>query len=603
MSQPQGNDPIGNVPPPGPLVTVDFKEPRSKMILERVRQRVAMLGDSGRAITRATDAVQTADRLIGPGPGAMGAEFRPNGRRVLRLNEIAEDEPLWIIGDVRGDVLALETTLGFIDEATEKNRSPQIVFLGDLTGGMMGDAACLAIALERFAAAPTRTIVLAGDRELALCANSADAVDDRKPRGLAEMPVQPAQVKALENLVRAFSSLVEKLPVAAICPGGILLAHSAPPRASILSTLHNADELEAQPDVLRAFTFDRLHAREPRVISSALHGATPAESDDFSESMSALNRIFGMPVTRMVRGQDAAPEGHRWFRNYGEGVVLTLTTMGDVLTNDAGGGRRNPCVARLKSGRLRVVRFEIPEDIALTAEQIFPRKVAAAARENAVTTPESRSNVSEMHKPLMNTTTASTHSAKSAAPVVDPQAAQIYFERGVRLLSSRAWPGARQAFQEAATATTDLNACVLNEAVACLSMGLPGHQDALRLCRGLLLKNSANAHAHFNMGVSYLTSERNPIEAGRAFRTVTQLLPQFSDGWWALGLAFSLRADRRSAEEAFAKAAECGSMLARPNSMEGIIPARELAAMFEVLRGRAQYHPTLSSEPAPLADA
>lgn len=562
-----------------------------------------MLGDSGRAITRATDAVQTADRLIGPGPGAMGAEFRPNGRRVLRLNEIAQDEPLWIIGDVRGDVLALETALGFIDEATEKNRSPQIVFLGDLTGGMMGDAACLAIALERFAAAPTRTIVLAGDRELALRASSADAVDDRKPRGLAEMPVQPAQVKALENLVRAFSSLVEKLPVAAICPGGILLAHSAPPCASVLSTLHTADEMEAQPDVLRAFTLNRLHAREARVISVALHGATAAESEDFFDSMNALNRIFGMPVTRIVRGQDAAPEGHRWFRNYGEGVVLTLTTMGDVLANDAGGGRRNPCVARLKSGRLRVVRFEIPENLALTAEQIFPRKVTAAAQENSVSVPGAQINISQTQTARMNSPTLPTQTAKSAALTVDAQAAKIYFERGVRLLASRAWPGAREAFQEAGAAATEVNACLLNESVACLSMGLPGHQDALRLCRGLLLKNSANANAHFNMGVSYLTSERNPIEAGRAFRTVTQLLPQFSDGWWALGLAFSLRADRRSAEEAFAKAAECGSVLARPNSMEGIIPARELTAMFEVLRGRAQYYPSLTAQSAPLAGA
>ena len=584
-------------------MTVDFKEPRSKMILERVRQRVAIWGDSGRAITRAGDAVQTADRLIGPGPGAMGAEFRPNGRRILRLNEIAENEPLWIIGDVRGDVLALETTLAFIDEATEKNRSPQIVFLGDLTGGMMGDAACLAIALERFAAAPTRTIVLAGDRELALRTSSADTAEDRKPRGLEEMPVQPAQVKALENLVRAFSSLVEKLPVAAICPGGILLAHSAPPCVSVLSTLHTADEMEAQPDVLRAFTLNRLHAREARVISAALHGATAAESEDFSESMSALNRIFGMPVTRMVRGQDAAPEGHRWFRNYGEGVVLTLTTMGDVLTNDAGGGRRNPCVARLKSGRLRVVRFEIPEDLALTAEQIFPRKVAAAVQEISVSVPGTQINISQTQTARTNSPSSQTQTAQGATLTVDAQAALMYFERGVRLLASRAWPGARQAFQEAGAAATEVNACMLNESVACLSMGLPGHQDALRLCRGLLLKNSSNAHAHFNMGVSYLTSERNPIEAGRAFRTVTQLLPQFSDGWWALGLAFSLRADRRSAEEAFAKAAEYGSILARPNSMEGIIPARELTAMFEVLRGRAQYHPTLSSEPAPLADA
>jgi len=43
--------------------------------------------------------------------------------------------------------------------------------------------------------------------------------------------------------------------------------------------------------------------------------------------------------------------------------------------------------------------------------------------------------------------------------------------------------------------------------------------------------------------------------------------------------------------------------LARPHSMEGIIPARELSSIFEALRGRAQYHPSLTAQSAPLAGA
>ena len=583
-------------------MTVDLTEPRAKLILERVRQRVAMWGDTGRTLHRAFDAVQAANQLVGSGPGAMGAEFRPIGRRVLRLNEISEEEAFWIIGDVRGDVLALETVLAFIDEATGRGRSPQIVFLGDLAAGTLGDAACLAIALERFAAAPSRTIFIAGDRELALTLENEKATDDRKPRGLADMPVADALQNSLRNLVRAISELVEKIPVAAICPDGMLLAHSALPRESILAAIENAQTLESQPNVLRAFAFDRLHPREPQVIPSAISGEVSAKPEDFAKSLQSLNRVFEIPVVRMVRGHDAAPEGHRWFRNYGDGVLLTITTMADELPIEIGGGRRKPSVARLKSKRLRVVRFEIPESIAIVAQQIFPNQSAVTHKENSSATlpqtsapePFSLAMDSEPNLAKVSTTVVSTN---------DLQAIKIHFERGVRLLAASAWTGARQAFQEAANSDKNAHECLMNEAVACLSLGLPGHQDALRLCRGLLQSDTANAWVYFNMGVSYLTNERNPIEAGRAFRAATQSVPQFADAWWALGLAFSLRGDRRSAADALAKAAEYGCQLSMPSSLVGTIPARELTSMFEALRSRVLYHPALTSPPVPLSQA
>lgn len=583
-------------------MTVDLTEPRAKLILERVRQRVAMWGDTGRTLHRAFDAVQAANQLVGSGPGAMGAEFRPIGRRVLRLNEISEEEAFWIIGDVRGDVLALETVLAFIDEATGRGRSPQIVFLGDLAAGTLGDAACLAIALERFAAAPSRTIFIAGDRELALTLENEKATDDRKPRGLADMPVADALQNSLRNLARAFSELIEKIPVAAICPDGMLLAHSALPRESILAAIENAQTLESQPNVLRAFAFDRLHPRESQVIPSAISGEGPAKPEDFAKSLQSLNRIFEIPVVRMVRGHDAAPEGHRWFRNYGDGVLLTITTMADELPIEIGGSRRKPSVARLKSKRLRVVRFEIPESIAIVAQQIFPNQPAVTHKENSSATPP-QTSAPEPFSLAMDSEPNLTKLSTTVVSTNDLQAIKIHFERGVRLLAASAWTGARQAFQEAANSDKNAHECLMNEAVACLSLGLPGHQDALRLCRGLLQSDAANAWVHFNMGVSYLTNERNPIEAGRAFRAATQSVPQFADAWWALGLAFSLRGDRRGAAEALAKAAEYGCQLSMPSSLVGTIPARELTSMFEALRSRVLYHPALTSPPVPLSQA
>jgi len=599
----QSEDLTPTVPPPGPLVTVDLTEPRAKLILERVRQRVAMWGDTGRTLHRAFDAVQAANQLVGSGPGAMGAEFRPIGRRVLRLNEISEEEAFWIIGDVRGDVLALETVLAFIDEATGRGRSPQIVFLGDLAAGTLGDAACLAIALERFATAPSRTLFIAGDRELALTLDNEIATDDRKPRGLADMPVPDALQNSLRNLARAFSELVEKIPVAAICPDGMLLAHSALPRESILAAIENAQTLESQPNVLRAFAFDRLHPREPQVIPSAISGEVSAKPEDFAKSLQSLNRIFEIPVVRMVRGHDAAPEGHRWFRHYGDGVLLTITTMADELPMEIGGGRRKPSVARLKSKRLRVVRFEIPESIAIIAQQIFPNQTAATQKEISSATPPQQTSAPEPFSLAMDSEPNLAKLSTEFVSTNDTQAMQIHFERGVRLLAAGAWMGARQAFQEAANSDKNAHACLMNEAVASLSLGLNGHQDALRLCRGLLQGDATNAWVHFNMGVSYLTSERNPIEAGRAFRAATQSVPQFADAWWALGLAFSLRGDRRSAAEALAKAAEYGCQLSMPSSLVGTIPARELTSIFEALRSRVLYHPAPTSPPVPLSQA
>ena len=69
--------------------------------------------------------------------GGAGMLFDDNrtsrSDRALRLTEVS-DEPLWFIGDIHGDLLALDTALALIDReaAREGATRARIVLLGDL---------------------------------------------------------------------------------------------------------------------------------------------------------------------------------------------------------------------------------------------------------------------------------------------------------------------------------------------------------------------------------------------------------------------------------------------------------------------------------------
>jgi predicted Zn-dependent protease len=178
----------------------------------------------------------------------------------------------------------------------------------------------------------------------------------------------------------------------------------------------------------------------------------------------------------------------------------------------------------------------------------------------------------------------------------------MYFDRGVRLLQARAWTGARDAFREAAEVPSFRDAAALNEAVACLWLGNAGHQEALARLRELRQRDPRSAAVHFNLGVAFLSGERNPSEAMRSLRSAVDAAPDMADAWWALGLAAAMRSDAAAAASAFARAADGGCVLPAPGSLHGVIPAREMAPALEALRGLARFCPTADGPPVSLAD-
>jgi len=583
-------------PPPGPLAAVDLSHPRAADVLERVRRRLATWGDARIALQRASDAAGTTLRLLG-GPSVMGSELGMRGGAVAVVDRLPQDRPLWIVGDVRGDATALATALAFVDQADAQQDHAFVALLGDWTGGTTGDAACVAMVLDRFNAAPGRTILLRGDREWQLAMDPSGGMP-RSP-ALDRMPCPLELDAAHGEIMRLLQAIAVQLPMAAILPEGVLLVHGSLPRPGRLSDVDALADLVGEHPALLDMAFGRMHPREAEVDAGEREGGVIVGHDQVRWSLERLAQLSGRPLQRVVRGQDAAPEGCRWFRAYGEGVALTVTTMADPLPEAAGGGRRRPCVARLKGGRIRVARIEIPEELAFLAEQVFPRRVPDSADEEPpphVPTPA----IEPMREPA--TTKGMALDEPAAAPTAapmdpaeslrsDPAAAAVHFERGVRLLRSRAWAGARDAFADAGRVPALRREAWLNEAVANLWLGSTGHQDALSRLRQLRSEGPRDPSVLLNLGIAFLAGERNPIEGVRAARAAIDASPELAEAWWALGLAAAMRSDGAAAASAFAKAADLGCDLPPPGSLHGGIPSRELAAALDALRGMARHVP------------
>jgi hypothetical protein len=497
---------------------------------------------------------------------------------VCTLARLPEAQPLWIVGDVRGDAIALASALAFIDEADRAHAPAAIAFLGDWTGGNAGDAACAALVLERFVAAPARTLLLRGDREWSA------PLPLEMPAGIRSMPRSAAMEALHQEACEAIEAVAARLPALALLPDELVLAHGALPRPSRLRDLKSLEDLAASDAALRDCVMGRQHLREMRIQPGEREGGLILGVEDFESALRTLSELRGRPISRMVRGQDAAPEGFRWFKAYGPGVLLTLTTMADALPESAGGGRRCPCVARFKSGSIRVVRLKVPQEVALLGDQLFPRR----ERETVIAPPPTKPKVPARHPD------------PASAARTGPEAARMLFDRGVRLLQARAWAGARDAFRAAGAEPGMQEASALNEAVACMWMGPSGHQDALAKLRTLRQLHPRDPAVLLNMGIAFLVCERNPSEAMRALRSAVDASADLTDAWWALGLAAAMRSDASTAASAFNVAADGGCALPVPGSLHGLIPARELGPVLEALRGLARHKPKPEAPPVPI---
>ncbi|MBT9554410.1 MAG: metallophosphoesterase [Myxococcales bacterium] len=332
------------------------------------------LGDDGWARVAAT-ALDTRDAIAARAPAILErVAALSNGLRavaafeagrdgaILRASrEHATEAGIWFLGDLHGDVLALEAALAAIDE---RDPGARVVLLGDLIDDAPARALVLRV-MELMLDEPGRFTLLAGNHDDALSA-------PREPGGAFTSRVEPGDF-ALEltgphdaALGLAYVRVVAEAPRALLFEDGLLATHAGVPHRDLLSTIRTVADLSSTACQSDFMWLRAANAPRKRPNRFALGGSFGWE--DLRVFFDHVAPILGHPLTGLVRGHDHVAGPFRidvpaaWGR-----TLMTLNAMSRRLPREAPGPHvRLPVIARHRPGGL-------PEPMALAIPNALVR--------------------------------------------------------------------------------------------------------------------------------------------------------------------------------------------------------------------------------------
>jgi hypothetical protein len=322
-------------------VTRPFAHERIEGILQRMEERIDREGPLGLAFE---------EHASGPDDRAL---------------QVTEDPGIdvWFVGDLHGDLLALEAALQHIGRSPGGEQA-RIVFLGDLFDDGRHAAEVVLRVFEVLLDRPAGTVtVLAGNHDEALRFTDDGFQSSVLPSDFTDWlnayPDHPWAAR-LGRLIVAFFA---RAPRALFLPDGLLAVHGGVPHTD----LH--PELEAgvgwnDPRVLQDFVWLRAHPRARKRIPNRTTRGSEFGRQDFEEFCALATRL-GRPVARLVRGHDHVEERFAVFEAYATNPVLTINTMSHRLPREVFGAyERVPVVARWVQGALpEVHRLHLPPEL------------------------------------------------------------------------------------------------------------------------------------------------------------------------------------------------------------------------------------------------
>ena len=239
---------------------------------------------------------------------------------VYDTGEIPED--LWFIGDLHGDILALDSALSYIDS---HSIAPTIVFLGDLFDrfdyGLEVVMRVISLVRER----PGKILLIAGNHDDGLYFKDNRFSSKVKPAEFVDFLNTHDEYKEFGKWLIDFC---EQLPRALFLPDGLFVAHggclsfSMDSFSHVIDSVKSLEELE-KSEHLRTFIWNRIIPDQNDKSESEVG------KNDLIHFMQTTGKMIGIPVKRMLRGHDHCRESRHQFFDYyyPEAPVLTLTTM------------------------------------------------------------------------------------------------------------------------------------------------------------------------------------------------------------------------------------------------------------------------------------
>ena len=289
--------------------------------------------------------------------------------RAIQVKQRATTAPLWVIGDLHGDLLALETALAIIDAEAAGPDKPQLIFLGDLFDDEGFGLEILLRVFELILLSPGDICVIAGNHDEALSYDGVHFASSVMPADFAEFLNANLAHEWIERAGKLAVRFFAQAPRALFFPDGLLVVHGGFPLSDLHSRLQETDDWN-DPACLSDFVWTRCHPTARRKMPNRFSRGSQFGHQDFA-AFCELSARLGRPVTHMVRGHDHVEDRYAIQPAYAKHPVLTTVALSRRLPREAFGPRRRvPTLARYIEGALpQVYRMHIPDGL---IDEMYP---------------------------------------------------------------------------------------------------------------------------------------------------------------------------------------------------------------------------------------
>lgn len=274
----------------------------------------------------------------------------------------ADESPVWFVGDLHGDLVALEYALQFI-----RSRAPDaiIVFLGDLIDdGGFGAQVVLRV-FQEIGRRPGKICVIAGNHDEALHVSEGRFTATVSPCEFSEWLNRYAgEDPVVSRLGETFVRFVQQIPRSLFFDDGLLVAHGGIPLFP--DEINSFDDLNSS-ECLQDFVWTRAHPRARRRKTHRQYLGCGFGIENFAEFSRRMLEVCGQSVTRMIRGHDHITDEARFdlYSRWQDYPMLTINTMCRRLEREMTGPFvHQPCVAEwIPDGIPRVYPLRIRDKI------------------------------------------------------------------------------------------------------------------------------------------------------------------------------------------------------------------------------------------------
>ncbi|HST62067.1 MAG TPA: metallophosphoesterase, partial [Longimicrobium sp.] len=312
-------------------------------------------------------------RLSGGGP--LGLAFEESaagpGDRAIQVGEEWPLSEVWFIGDLHGDLLALEAALQHIDRSGG-GPGARIVFLGDLFDDGKHAAQVVLRVFELLLNGPARITIVAGNHDEALAYADGRFQSTVLPSDFTDWLNAHADDPLAVRLGHVIIQFFARAPRALFFPDGLLVAHGGIPHTDLHEELAKTGNWN-DPRILQDFVWLRAHPRARKRIPNRTTRGSEFGRDDFTAFCGVATKL-GRPVERMLRGHDHVEERFAVYPAWVANPVLTMNALSHRLPREVFGPyARVPVVGKWVRGELPEVRrlFVPPELI----QEIYPEPV------------------------------------------------------------------------------------------------------------------------------------------------------------------------------------------------------------------------------------